>query len=59
VLVANCSGDIKINGALGLCKPIENLKGKEFVSEKPVGFGDTNMWYAGSMDCYKTLTFFY
>lgn len=29
------------------------------MSEKAIGYGDTNMWAIGGIDCYKTLTFFF
>lgn len=59
VMSVSCSSDIKINGALGCCKPLESVMTKQFVSDKPIGFGDTNLWYIGGMDCYKTMTFMY
>ena len=55
----SCSKDIKINGAVGDCNPIESTKGREYVSEKAIGHGDTNIWAIGGTDCYRTLTFFY
>ena len=29
------------------------------MSEKAIGYGDTNVWGLGGISCYRTLTFFY